>query len=305
LRKSFWRILLASVFILALAGICAADGTDHFYMGLGADAKNLDPHKATDTMSFTVLKHIHEPLFTVDGKTRELVPVLAEKYEIIDPQTYNSSLRVQHLKKLNDITDIVSFALLTAKRPSGEDEYYSRESYRNKITYEYPMLKLWELDGTELQSGDNPFDWALYAGKCALDGGRNERVKLDYLKYLIEKLDSVGWSHDEKLSLFRFMDMLLHPKTIQLQKEYDAFTEQRQKEGKSMLLSAYEERVMEKSRKEGIKEGRKEGLKEGAKKRALVMAAKMLSEGEPHEKILNYTGITSKELDKLIKDRAN
>jgi len=211
---------------------------------------------------------------------------------------YNSSLRVQHLKKkLDEITDVVSFALLTAKRPSGEEEYYRRESYRNRLAYEYPTLKLWELDGTELQSGDNPFDWALHAGKCALDGGRNERVKLDYLKHLIEKLDSVGWSHDEKLSLFRFMDMLLHPKKIQLQKEYDAFNEQRQKEGKSMLLSALEERVIEKARKEGRKEGRKESM--------LVMAAKMLSEGEPWEKILNYTGITRKELDKLIKDRAN
>lgn len=211
---------------------------------------------------------------------------------------YNSSLRVQHLKKkLDEITDVVSFALLTAKRPSGEDECYRRESYRNRLAYEYPTLKLWELDGTELQSGDNPFDWALYAGKCALDGGRNERLKLDYLKYLIEKLDSVGWSHDEKLSLFRFMDMLLHPKKIQLQKEYDAFNEQRKKEGKSMLLSALEERVMEK--------GRKEGIKEGEKKRALFMAAKMLSEGEPREKILNYTGITRKELDKLVIERAN
>ena len=214
---------------------------------------------------------------------------------------YNSSLRVQHLKKLNDITDIVSFALITAKRPSGEGEYYRRESYRNKLTYEYPVLKLWELDGDELQRGDNPFDWALYAGKCALESGRNERLKLDYLKHLIEKLDSVGWSHDEKLSLFRFMDKLLHPKKVQLQKEYDAFTEQRQKEGKSMLLSAYEERVMEKSRKEGIKEGKKEGRKEGK----LLIASKMLSEGEPHEKILKYTGITRKELDKLVKDRAN
>ena len=64
-----------------------------------------------------------------------------------------------------------------------------------------------------------------------------------------------------------------------------------------MLLSAYEERIIEKSKKEGIKEGEK--------KRALVMAAKMLSEGEPREKILNYTGITRKELDKLVIERAN
>ncbi|MGI6783868.1 MAG: hypothetical protein ACOX5A_06535 [Aminivibrio sp.] len=214
---------------------------------------------------------------------------------------YNSSLRVVHLKKLSDVTDVISFALLTAKRPRGEDGLYRRESYRNKLIYEYPSLKLWELDSVELEAGDNPFDWALYAGKCALEGGRNEKLKLDYLKFLIEKLDSVGWTHEEKLSLFRFMDTLLHPKNVQLQKEYDAFNEQRQREGKSMLLSAYEERVMEKSRKEGIKEGEKRG----EKKRTLAIAAKMLAEGEPREKILNYTGITSKELDKLIKDRAN
>jgi hypothetical protein len=40
-------------------------------------------------------------------------------------------------------------------------------------------------------------------------------------------------------------------------------------------------------------------------KRALDIASKMLSEGEPQEKILKYTGITRKELDKLVKDRAN
>ncbi len=93
MRKGFWKILIASAFILALAAVCSADGTEHFYMGLGADAKNLDPHKATDTMSFTVLKQIQEPLYTVDGKTRELVPVLAEKYEMVDPQTYKFYLK--------------------------------------------------------------------------------------------------------------------------------------------------------------------------------------------------------------------
>ena len=230
---------------------------------------------------------------------------------------YNSSLRITHLKGKSDVSDVISFALLTAKRPSGEEEYYRRESYRNRLIYEYPTLKLWELDGAGLQSGDNPFDWALYAGKCALEGGRNERLKLDYLKQLIEKLDSVGWTHDEKLILLRFMDTLLHPKNPELQKDYDEFREQRRKEGKPMLLSVVEERAMERGKKLGKKEGKKEGEKIGEKrgemigekigemKRALIIAAKMLGEGEPHEKILDYTGITRDELDKLIAERAN
>ena len=84
-----------------------------------------------------------------------------------------------------------------------EEEMYLRESYRNRVSYEYPSLKLWELDADELESSNNPFDWALYAGKCALESDRSETLKLDYLTRLIEKLDAKGWTHDEKPTLFR------------------------------------------------------------------------------------------------------
>ena len=43
-----------------------------------ADAKNFDPQNAMDTYSFAMQKQIYETLFTVDGKTKQLVPVLAE-----------------------------------------------------------------------------------------------------------------------------------------------------------------------------------------------------------------------------------
>lgn len=44
-------------------------------------------------MSFAVAKHINEPLVTVDGKTKQLVPVLAERWEILDSQTYKFYLK--------------------------------------------------------------------------------------------------------------------------------------------------------------------------------------------------------------------
>jgi hypothetical protein len=174
-----------------------------------------------------------------------------------------------------------------------EEEMYLRESYRNRVSYEYPSLKLWELDADELESSNNPFDWALYAGKCALESDRSETLKLDYLTRLIEKLDAKGWTHDEKPALFRFMDALLHPKSPELRKAYDEFREQRRKEGKIVLLSVMEERAQER------------GKKMGEAKKALAVASEMLDAGESAEKILRYSKISRKELDKLVAARRN
>ncbi len=210
---------------------------------------------------------------------------------------YNSSLRVTYLKKKEDVADAISFAILTAKRPGGEEDLYLRESYRNRVIYEYPVLKLWELDSDELERSENPFDWALYAGKCALESGRNDRLKVDYLKLLSEKLDSKGWTHEEKLTLFRFTDMLLRPKSPEMRKSYDEYVDRRKKEGKTVFLSMIEENAK--------KKGEKVGEKRGEAKQKLAFATRMLDRGEPREKILEYAEITPEELDELIKSRRN
>ncbi len=85
-------ILVCALVLSGLATVYAAP-MESFNMGLEGDAKNLDPHRATDTMSFTVLRHINEPLVTVDGRTKKLVPVLAERWEMLDPETYKFYLK--------------------------------------------------------------------------------------------------------------------------------------------------------------------------------------------------------------------
>ncbi|MEA4880651.1 MAG: ABC transporter substrate-binding protein [Synergistaceae bacterium] len=91
--KKYLQLLAAVLIVLGAAAAGCAAEMETFNMGLASDAKNLDPHRATDTMSFTVLKHIQEPLVTVDGKTKELVPVLVEKWEMLDPETYKFYLK--------------------------------------------------------------------------------------------------------------------------------------------------------------------------------------------------------------------
>lgn len=62
-------------------------------VGVSIDAKNFDPHNSVDTFSYSMQKQIYQPLFTVDGKTRKLQPILAESVERLDPSTYKFHLR--------------------------------------------------------------------------------------------------------------------------------------------------------------------------------------------------------------------
>ncbi|WP_286934438.1 MULTISPECIES: ABC transporter substrate-binding protein [Aminobacterium] len=92
-KKTILRMVFSLLFVLVLATVCTAAPMETFTLGLPGDAKGLDPQKALDTMSFAVIKHINEPLVTVDGKTKELVPILAERWEILDNQTYKFYLK--------------------------------------------------------------------------------------------------------------------------------------------------------------------------------------------------------------------
>ena len=87
------KTLFILTLLLAFAAPLRAANLETLNVGLPGDAKTMDPLKAVDTMSFAVIKHINETLVTVDGKTKEIVPVLAERWEILDPQTYKFYLK--------------------------------------------------------------------------------------------------------------------------------------------------------------------------------------------------------------------
>ncbi len=63
-------------------------------------------------------------------------------------------------------------------------------------------------------------------------------------------------------------------------------------------------RVAEKKGKnDGLKEGEikgiEKGLEKGKKEEKIVMAKKMKQKGEPIEKIIEYTGLTKREIEKI------
>ena len=85
-------LLLCVSLVLALPGAALA-AKDTLRVGVGVDAKNLDPHHSTDSFSFGIIKQLYEPLFTVDSRTKKLVPVLVDKWEMLDDSTYKLFLK--------------------------------------------------------------------------------------------------------------------------------------------------------------------------------------------------------------------
>lgn len=87
------KTLLVSTALLGFAASCVAADLQTLNVGVPNDAKSMDPLKAVDTISFAMIKHISETLVTVDGRTKQLVPVLAERWEVLDPLTYKFYLK--------------------------------------------------------------------------------------------------------------------------------------------------------------------------------------------------------------------
>ena len=90
--KKTLALCLALTMAVAAASYASPRG-EEMRIGVSIDAKNFDPQNSVDTYSFSMQKQIYEPLFTVDGKTRTLTPVLAESYEQLDDRTYKFHLR--------------------------------------------------------------------------------------------------------------------------------------------------------------------------------------------------------------------
>ncbi|MCE1195103.1 ABC transporter substrate-binding protein [bacterium] len=91
--KKTLMLLAATLALFLVVATGFAQSKTTLSVGIPGDAKSLDPHQATDTMSFTISMQINEPLVTMDGKTKKLVPILAERWEVVNPETYKFFLK--------------------------------------------------------------------------------------------------------------------------------------------------------------------------------------------------------------------
>jgi len=171
---------------------------------------------------------------------------------------YHSLLMARYLKSYEDkdkvvlvndkAEEIISLAILTAPRPRREKDFYERSSFRNRLRFDYPVVKVWEGDPEEMAASANPFHWVILAGRRALESGGNDRKKLRYLRELNGILKEKQWPQRKKERLFLFMEAILRPGGEEAVKEYRKYLEEvKTKEGEKMVyVSVPEEMGIEK-----------------------------------------------------------
>ena len=213
---------------------------------------------------------------------------------------------------------VIALALLIeplSKAQSGG--IYHWEGYGTKVSYEFPVFKIYEGDEEALKASENPFDLAHLAGLRAWKSRGSEARKLDYLKEMLSLLEERGWSHADKAQLLVFMEGVIHLTEDASSREYEEWENvlEQAKEAGRMYVSIMERKGIEKGiqlgeargiqlgRTEGIQLGRTEGIQlgrtEGIQLGRTETARNLLRMGLEPAKIAQATGLSLEEVESL------
>ena len=177
----------------------------------------------------------------------------------------------------------VGIAVMTAPRPRDEKASYSWERFGVRVAYDYINVNVIKLEDDVFLAKDSRIGLVLYAAKCAYLSGNDEGEKFRYLRLISSLWAERGWEKDDKRLILLAINYLINLKDEVYAKEFLTHMESlsMNEEDKEMYVSVFE-RI-------GKKEGRKEERAETTRN--------MLSKGLTVEKIIEYTGWPSEEVE--------
>jgi len=203
------------------------------------------------------------------------------------------------------VVDVVSLAILTARRPKGEPEIFEHALFGNELRYVYPTVRLWELDVKRLEESHNPFDLALLAARRMIDSGRSDNKRIAFLKQLGGLLDERGWTRERCLALYRFIEWALLPVDEKKLEEYRNWA---QKEEKKMYVTVVEKIGIEKGMEIGLEKGKEigkgEGILIGKEETKREAALRMLDKGLGLSLIAECVDLPEEEVLRLREERS-
>ena len=163
---------------------------------------------------------------------------------------------------------VASLAVLGDERAGWRPDSFGYELWGSQVGFRFPVIKLldyrerWE----ELETSDNPFAVVVMAHLKAQETRRDEKGRKRWKLILIRRLYERGYSRQDVLQLFRFIDWVLRlPEEVekmvwQAVREYEA--EQRKPYITSVERIGFQQ-GMQQGIQQGIQQGMQQGIRQG------------------------------------------
>ncbi|MBW4622843.1 MAG: cytosolic protein [Cyanosarcina radialis HA8281-LM2] len=179
---------------------------------------------------------------------------------------------------------VVSLAILGDERETWRPQPWRDELWGCCVQFEFPIIKLldYERRWEQLEASRNPFAIAVMAHLKTKETRNNASARKEWKFRLTKRLYEQGYSREDILNLFRFIDWMLELPTG-LKQAFRDELEQYERERQMPYVTSIEEM--------GIEKGREEERQE--------IALNLLRKQIPLETIAEVTGLTIEHLQQL------
>ncbi len=160
---------------------------------------------------------------------------------------------------------IVSLAVLTDDRPNWKPRRFGYDLWDCSVSLEFPVIKLldYQHDFDMLMRNDNPFAIVTMAHLKTLETRKEPDRRLRWKFNLTKMLYERGYSKQDVLDLFRFIDwIMVLPEDMD--KRFSEKMAEYQEEKKMRYVTTIERIGIEKGLEKGIEEGLEKGLRQEA-----------------------------------------
>jgi hypothetical protein len=120
--------------------------------------------------------------------------------------------------------DILSIAVFADPSEGFKPDRFNYEFFGCELSFRYRTYKILEQDDSELRASDNPFALVVLAAKRNLQSREDEDKRFSFKRELVRLMLEKGYSREEILHVFRFLDGVLVLTDLEKEKViYDEF----------------------------------------------------------------------------------
>ena len=176
--------------------------------------------------------------------------------------------------------DIEAIVLYTYQSDRHKYSKYERKFINTKITYEYQIYDLAKQNIKELEKSNNPFSFVIQTLIKSFNYQESDERNFNFKLELIELLAQSGYRKGEIEKVFKFINFVFEIKDKNLSRKFHKEVREMSTKTETKLEFTDYDLVV---------------AKEEDKKIAKIMKSK----NEPISKIIEYTGLTKEEIEKL------